>query len=477
MKHPITGLFSVDAIYEAVASFDVATMSMHFSHQYLISEEDASNLPREGADARFLTAMHVPTPILAHEICHIWETATTPTGLRDFSSLFAAEFVVRDALTEAARIVGGRLPVGLHHLLDRNNISSDLGFAYEQVLKAYNNIAFRNGGLRVPVDLLNETGSSERFKDCHFFITSEDAASKTRTLLGARHIHEGFANAVEFLRISRDRIATLGEFPPFDPYLICNSIYMNRRGKAGPQIRNPLLEQAVILDTALMVDQWMTGDDFIKSTPAHSFFLLLDSLANSPELKLNGNSDEQIAQFQDELLSSIGLRTSVSAICSSLLDYIPTLLEEVRGISSIPRGLIEIYGNSIQRLLRFRLEAFGGACPIRFLVYAPRQSLEMLLEAVPVTTTAAIIPVTEDNQDSDLQEMFNFQAAGHLRPVVEELVFGTRPCPVADRCILPRRPACRGVTQQLVPPGDRCARESVISSVLSDLQINELIFD
>lgn len=475
MKHPITDLFSVDAIYETLASFDVSAMSMHFDRRYLISEDPAILL-RENPDS-LITAINVPTPVLAHEICHMWQIAATPAGLRDFSGLFNAEFAVRDVLTEAARIAGGRLPVGLHHLLDRGDIVSSLRSAHEQALATYSYIAFRNGGLRISANLLNKVGSSEYFKDCHFFTTREDTALQTCTLLGVRHIQEGIAATIESLRLSDERELTPNDIPSFDPYLVCYQIYRDRRLEARSQKAGAALELAVILDTALMMDEWMVGNPS-KSTPAHSFFLLLDLLADSPGLELNERSPEKIAEFQDALLSSIGVGIpSVSAICSSLFDYVPSLVEELCNLSAFPQGLIKMYGESIKFLLSVRLKLLGGASPVGFLAYAPRKNLEWILRAAPVTTTAFIPPLTDDARGSDSEELFNFQAATHLRPVVEETIFGRRPCPVMDRCLLPHRPACRGITQQIAPVGERCPRECVISSVLSDLQIDELIFD
>jgi hypothetical protein len=470
MKHSVTDLCSADAAHETVASFDIATLSMHFDRQYLVSTEELSHAPKENLDA----AIHqrVPTSVLAHEIAHIWQTAATPAGLRDILNTFQAEFSARKAVTEAARISDGRLRVGVHRMIESNDRSSHLVSAYQQALATHTYMAFRIGGLRFSADLLNEEDSANRFRDYHFFIAPEDASAKIRTLLGVRHIYEGFGAAVELLRLSLERSLEPRDIPPANPYTICYQLYRNRRTKSNSQIRGSLFELAVVLDTTLMMDDWMTGSPTM-SMPAQSFLQLLDLLEERPELELRRSSNADIVHFQDELLSAIGAPIpSVSSICDSMLDFLPTFIEDVKAHTAVPGSVVERYASPIRSLLRMRLDVLGGACPIRFLAFQPRRSLELLLGAFPQISTAVEMPVTEGNQD--LRDVFTVQVARHLRPVVDELVFGSRPCPVVNRCILPHRPACDGVTHQLVSLDDRCPREAVISHGLSEWRINEL---
>jgi hypothetical protein len=257
--------------------------------------------------------------------------------------------------------------------------------------------------------------------------------------------------------------------------MVCLQAYQRIRTPVDDGVFGSILEFAVVADTSLMMDTWMTGE-LESPNQAHSFYALLNLLDRRPDLTLRGIRNSQIAEFQNELLTEAGCSVpSVADLCRLALDFLPTLMREVVERSAVHPGIVEAYGNCIRSLLRVRLELLDGACPIGFLALEPRESLDVVVGAVPYVATAISLPVTEGDSDtSDTYPVFAYQAAAHIGPVLGELVFDGMPCSILDRCVLPRRAACVSVTHKLEPQASRCPREAVIAHCLSSWHIDEL---
>jgi hypothetical protein len=462
-----SSLFSPGSIYETVASFDLANLSISFDSRSLpvtdFQQQDMNSVDLNEASGWMTLLDNVPIPVIAHELSHALQTATTPGGLKDFFDGFAANFFARMVIEDVVTKVKKTIPLGLR--------STDVAQseAYQRAVALQESRAIRIGGLSWPS---NDTVALEqlnaRYPDLPLFTSADDRGSITVNLLGSRHIYEGFGAAVEIIRAALDNDAP-PDLPP-NPYSICLAQYARIRGNRDGY-RGTLYEFAIVLDTALLEDPWYRGEVSAR-LPARVFLDLLGTLRQNPELTLESMSPEHVASFQNDLMRLAGLKSrNVKKVCDEMRQALPGIIEEIGTATPLAKFVLDDYYNCIDTAQRFRMEEFGGACPLEALVFSSREFLGAIMSWLPSGRNGPIeLPFVEG--ETEYRAPFEYLKAKHIGPILEEIIFGARACTASRHCALPSRPACAGVTGDMMSQPERCPRESVIADVMSAWQID-----
>lgn len=470
-------VWTLNSVHEAVASFNFASLHLFVDNKQFPLDAVQKDPIRwsDGSGAAALSDLmnvlrNVPTPVLSHEVAHALQTATTPSGLREFFLGYVTEDHAQATIREALEFVTDTLPIGLDAMFSDFNEYPRTS-SYFKLLALYRALGDRFGGLKLKYDeSVDLDDLTARYPVRRLGAHSEDGQTFWLTLLGARHVYEGFGAIVEMLRSSTEG-ADVPDFP-VDPYWFCPEQYIKVRNIERTRLLESLHECAVVLDTCLLADRWFVGDLMVEG-PYEVYCTLLDVLQAHPELTLSSLSAEDVASFQNELMRHAGFAvTDVGEICTSLRAALPDIFEEITAYSVIPTVVLDDYRRCVDRFLDFRLEFFQGACPLEALVYGIREWIVGLAGQIPTYSGGIEIPLTAERTDFALA--FAYQKARHVRQLLDEVVFGRRTCPVERLCVLPRRSACAGVTSDFTVPSDRCARESLIADMMSGWQVDRL---
>lgn len=463
------GLWSLDDAHEAVASFDISGFHMFFDAHHFPFMNTPGDVVADDGELDWTALLHnVPTAVLAHELAHAMQVATTPAGLMDFFLPFVAEDLAARAINDARNLVTDELPRGLRALF-ATSPEPTLPYRQAEAFEWYR--ATRLGGVKLPLsETITLDDLTRRYPDHQFSARVDRDGSTTMTLIGVRHIYEGFGGAVQRLRAIQSN-----EDPPdlpFDPY----SVYFASYKRVRPDIdglKGSLHEFAVLLDTALLEDEFENEDPY-KRRPSTIAFQLIEVLERNPGTSLMSTDWQDVAAFQNELMRLTDFAVpDVRATFDALRARLPTVFDEIGSLTTLPRNVLADYRKCIETLQQFRLEYFNGACPLELLTEGSRSWLSALISNMPTGSNGFEPPLTEG--DRDHHRAFEYQKSRHWRPVLDELVFGPRNCMAEPNCLLPRRAACAGVTHDLARQEERCSREALIAQMMSDLDIRRLI--
>lgn len=462
MSEDFRSFCSTDNIYDVLASFSPIDLNLNLSDRYVFDVDDI-------ADGFLQSFNSMPPGILAHELAHAFHTAT-PAGLLDLMNYFVSEHLAREVIVEAAEIRSVVPPGGIAASTDLNNRNSDLWYAYRKALHFNTQLAFGQGGLLFSRDTLSNSSldlSGYQFAD------SSELPPNHVELLGAKHVYEGFGAIFEAL--NGDIPSVMSSLPVL-PYLACFTRYQNAVQESG--IQGSLHEFAAILDTALMMEiDWL----LLRSTagnPLDNFTTLLSVLQTfGSERRLGPISlpdrQLQLGNFQNELLSEVRSDyATLEEICALILDRLPSLNEEFKYYTAWPAPWsIDRYIEFIEVAVRYRIEKLECACPVDAL-HAPRLELvRMAMVTLPMTVSfGPIIWNYEQSQKNHETHMaFVDFAFGSFKHVLDEIVYGQRPCVHRRLCALSVRPACSGLTRTLKSADSHCPREYAIRMVMSAL--------
>ncbi|MFE2999589.1 hypothetical protein ACFXG4_31860 [Nocardia sp. NPDC059246] len=452
-----------------LASFNAATMGIHFDGRYLGPGNHSTS-----ADPRTLFSEwvggNVPHGIMAHEIAHLYHTATTSVGLKTFFSSFLSEYLSRRVLTEAADI-GLSVPEGgIRRSGQMNPANPKLWHAYSDSHNFNAALALIAGGVEFEQGVPDLSQFSDTpFRDLMFY-SREDWPAERCGVLGTKHLFEGFATAVELM--CSPPVTGVSDLPPADPYLVCIRSYnksCQSRGSSGS-----LLQFAAIIDTALMMDAWTWSNEEPNILPFPNFIKLVDIVTEDPQLlrspvfdrEFEGSAEDGVREFQDSLLESAGFSIpSVRRITENMIARVPHLNTEIKLYAMLPGSIVDEFTDLILLLLKIRLELYGGGCPLGG--YANKEFLVNILSRLPTVTSG--FPVVGDfkkSEQADAKMLMTFGSGFH-KIAIDELVYGRRQCPSRESCHLTYRPACDGVTMMLRPELEQCAREVAVDYVLS----------
>jgi hypothetical protein len=450
-----------------LASVNPMTLGVHFDSRFL------PKLKKMKGNKGGLR--NIPVSIIGHELSHLFHTVGTPSGLLDFVTLCACMEETQQVIETTSRIFDGTLPIGIANLPHLHTSHPQLIEEVSSLERFNANAAWRIGGVHFSAADVSNPELGELFDDMVLYVETEE--DETVLLVGSRHMYEGFGAIIQILLEARGgekAIAAALKSLPIDPYHICRGLYSESIG-GGMDREYALFECAIIIDTALLMDGWM-WDDPSSSLPIQRFDFLLHLLDTHPELGLTGLSNEEIARFQNDLLAAADFSLpNVEEITRKTAERAPSLIQEITRSSIVVPQVITAYAQQAQQFLNIRQEVSKGACPLNYLVFSNRKLLEAGLRQAPFLEIGpmTIIEGVAKNGGASAG-IFRHQVSVHIKPVLDELAFGRRRCPVADRCDLPVRGACLGVTGVLSDENERCAREATIFSILSLFGIHTL---
>jgi hypothetical protein len=494
-----------------LASFDPFTMTLNFNKAHghhidknLLSGTAAEPLTwvrHDNVTASQAGSNHfsrVPNWLISHELTHLLQMTSTSSGIRQFTNMYSYQTACIAMIQKVAKKRKGLVDAGLLGSL-LISPEAELVPQLEMVLEAYTRMALTNGGLEVSAQearqhSISPTDGAQLYK-CQGPFASETTVwclelgdfsqpSGRAVILGNVHIFESYALIVEELRsrfdwakAQKDGLATY-ESPangaPFNPYLILPSIY-NSRVEQLPGSWEPMLELAVVLDTALMCDDWLTGSPqealaaFQRiGSMIDVFFDICDYIANNRDsVFLAGVTPAKVAQFQDTLLRGIGAPiTSVMTLAQAARDRYSDVIADVLNYHPPLRVYEDAWRWLFDEELSYRVELGQGACPALRLVTMPTEDLRLLAMQVPILTTGYLSPT---DGDAELRGLIPALAPTHYLSLLSEITLSGRiPCPIREECTLPWRSACHGVTHNLEPVGNRCTREFAIAQIMGN---------
>jgi len=451
--HVVTG----EAL-EVAGMFDPLTLGISFSEKYAPATEVTG-------DPFGWLHRNVPDALINHELAHAVSMMTTPAGLKDFLMNFMAEDLSKTAISQASISLRPPLPIGLAGRLKDLESVPEVLEKMTHVVKFSSFLETRMGGLEFHIDQESSVPDG-----LHFLADLDRKGGASKVLLGTRHLFEGFAQSVELgtIILAGERL-THAQVPPFDPYLVCSAIFdsLGRQRSTG-SYRGTHLELAVVIDTALMMDSWIGGDTKIRY-PYDDFWKLLNVLTKQGDLEL-ARGGEGVEEFQNQLLEAVdNPLQKVSDIVKQEIEFLPELVREVRHYSSMSPSLAHTLLNSIKEFLTMRLDAYDGACPLGWLIGGARQQKEIMLRKLPSTASGSLIPPVLDGDVT--KNMFSLQTVGHIKRAVDEIIYGRQRCYVYDLCKLPHRAACEGFTKEISAEGNRCPRETVLTTLNSEFDL------
>jgi len=443
----------------------------------------------------------IPNWLLVHELSHQVQATATSSGIRNFMELNAHQWSCIRLIREVRSLSGGKVNVGIVNSAERYwSKSPEFRAALLTIEDDYRRL-FANGGGKLQTSVARRYTSANAelastFK-CEDLIpgiqttwcmdlTKVGGPEGVSVILGNRHLYEGYAFAVEQLRAVADNSDDYEPYwvqTPYDPYRVTHVIYRSLAGQPG-RIWPDLMELAVVLDTALMYDNWLTTR---LDTPEKSdtlwpnwngidhFIRMCDTIGSSRgQLRLGNNMEpDNIVAFQDALLKATGAPiSSVLALTEAAIGRYPKIISEIAYLVP-PMGIVaDTWSRAFEHWLNFRIQTAKGASPALHLVYAPIRDLHLKAASLSTRSSRVIVPITDGSKNT---RIYNVEVAIHIRSVLDEIVLGRSRCPVRAKCQLPARAACEGVTPSLEPEGHRCAREGAIDNIIAGIQIDTLV--
>lgn len=471
-----------------IAHFDLATISTFFGTDFPLDPEEDS--------------YHgIPTAVLAHELCHSWQVTATARGLHCFANVWVGMSYRAVALFGLARRNGGRLPVGMlgrFDELERVNADSEIFFANAL---AQNELAIW-GGLRLPLDEVRQASldplSDGRILACDsdfdkafvskpsYFVDCGDHAR----LLGLVDLMEGMATAAQTLcsaieRHRGDGAATGSNgsadpaLLPYEPYHVAFALYSQN----VPALRSEVLsvfEFAVVVDTALMMDDWsiMVGsgqDAPIISDVLHPFAAFCELIVvlrqQGSSLRLTSPGRDAVRNFQNALLEAASFSVpDVGELTRHVISATEKVFAQISQSGPVPRPWSDRWQDCFLHALRFR-EFLGGGAPLTALATGDRALLCYHLEESTWLHARGLLDVTDSSDDNDHQAILRPLVMSHISDLMEQMTFGSSPCMLADQCGLERRPSCFGISERVAREGERCARELATLHLMKDFDL------
>jgi hypothetical protein len=499
---------------ETLASVDVATLATRFGSvvepglaRRVYNGDDeltfdtAKGVTLEEVDATFDS---IPTWLIAHEATHLLQATTTSSGIRNFA--YQQGFMARClAILRGFTSAGIReVPMGLW-FPDQDSesipksIRSDI---QELLLSSLSRV--EASGLELPVETVFDEAA--RLPEDEFFVSwknfspsyeetwvqvpeASHAGNRVAVILGNTHLYEGYAHLIEILRTeirgegktedlrhARTLIAM-----PSNPYGAARAAFETFVPSRPYTSFTTALELLGVLDTALMLDNWLEFDlgDHASWRPPGvfpEFIEMLRHLEADPKLRLEGRSADAMVRFQDLLLTAIGAPVkSVKTLTRLMQEKVGDIVEKTTRDYPPFRFLAKSVLRAFEANLELRLKATGGGCPAIPLIYEDRSTLIGLCMTSSPVPLWSNIPVTDSPELSDLRTLYFAETAVHMYGVAKEIMLGKQRCTQFGHCLLPARPACNGLTHHFEEVGRRCARENAMSELANVFGISSYI--
>lgn len=506
--------------YEVLGTFDPFSMFLQLNYEAGVNQP----IKLEGFDfKRFLS--RVPVAVLAHELAHFTQAATTGYGLRRF--FFGLDLMVANVnlIGTAANEKGGILhaPI-MAHLADYWP-SGDYPEQFKLSALFTSAISRYMGGMRVPSDSLKSPilpgerpflRVEEQVTICGYktilpvFFADLGATKQNQAVsLGALHLEEAFAKSVELVQRhltdeegeKADPYADNKSKPSaesqslLDPYYIVNCIWNEMSKKIG--IETNLEEMCAVIDLALMLDpralSFSSKKDlknfckiygketlFGDYNPFHTFMQLVGVVSQSyhrlPRLDIKWGQNE-ITGFQNAVLKAGGFSCNMKELTKATRSFCEFSFNRYRAHTILPPDLYNLYHETFQRLLTWRQkERFGGVI-LGELLTSPDFLYEFILKTVPTVCVGgiAISPRGGFREGEGVGvDMANIL---QIREILESMIYQNRPCPRhLDRprsCPVAAHELCNKITDGK-ESRMRCAREGALAVAMKWTGIREL---
>ncbi len=343
-------------------------------------------------------------PVKAHELLHYFQMTGTSNGVRLFGFWTDLLEVKLNVIGQAAKSNEGKLEIPLLYFRPKNMSEYQ---KYIRLLGMYLNLicrfSYHYGGFSVPISMLDRCHTLipdilygvdhfrwysqieeklplviMRFRD----IDGRDHA----TVLGARHLREGSAKAVELVyKTFYNGQGMLQILPKLefqsglqDPYYLALWLFQSILGDSDHQ---NFEEFIVLCDLALMCDDWVTNQSEIENMPGemrkaakkaleerdigpgYIFMHLLNALASSTStiqpLKV-GYTKGKVLDFAHEILKMAGSKCNLVQLTAAAMHYADIVFSPNRRHLPYPKELSRFLKEAFHRTLTFRAEILKG---------------------------------------------------------------------------------------------------------------------
>ena len=380
------------------AHFDPATLSCQFSGEFLKATSERSI-------AAFLSG--TPREVLIHEAAHLLQVAGTAAGVRLWSITQNMMYLSMAAAERVAANTRGVLPLGVFYLPLEIMHGPDPDIPIAMRTASIFRYEFFGGLTRViPVKRLEDLerdgaiapyiipgyAQSERkwprgegIRDHKLEMLlpiDDDDTSACVISLGAIHLIEGQSAVLEDIDL-RQRMIVEGAPPhaiaeaiielwrkkPEDPYRICHELWVRMLYGEAWASADPW-ELVLVIDLAFMLDggTWKAGKfNFDYSLPFDNFVTILEKMRSDDSLRYGGLAQEDEVDFQNRVLSSIGINFTMLELTKRIPGYVEAAMEVT---SEAPLAHLNDFAKrAFSRCAQIRLDA-RGTSPTTQLAFA-----------------------------------------------------------------------------------------------------------
>ena len=452
-----------------LGSFDPLTFLIRFTGSPDGAAGPCEDFCANLKDESFLVAIH--------EFTHFVQATTTAYGLRTL----AIQIDILSLKIELLRKVNGEFREGRYlslPLLGSGSIgklqtNKDLSITlatYNQLLSKW---LYFEGGWEVPYKSL---ASAEPVIPNHVYQRKDFSLlgthyttplfivdmyhinrEKRAVALGARHLREGAAKAVEMVQASltgsgtvraNERVQLAG-LSSANPYFVLISICSILSKGFLPKDKEVTLEELILMcDLALMLDTyvhvWAEPIAFgspeygnaikFDVPPANIFMSILSSLLSSPDGIIRFDhawTKETVISFQNSLIERMVIQGAedVQQLTKSVNKAVHRLFEHYRKGCPVPMHLLYVYQEIISNGLRFRLDVLGGGAVIEDLLVGKETFCHMARKILPAYISKGNIYSRGYTVSEDTGIGVELNMIRDMSELTDKMLFGDGVCP------------------------------------------------
>lgn len=425
----------------------------------------------------------VPDWLVAHELTHIYQFTSTTAGLRCMFN-HGLQWHRSGVLTRGLVNKLGYIPSGVARHLIEDDTDDVLELIGGAIVEDGSNMSLLRGAFYLPEEYLDLEIGPEGValtSSGHIMLAPSVVGEQHRKddvlLFGEHDLIEGQANAVETLRhgLSPQGNSEFEKYRssgiPYSPYRYCKALYSKLLGR-NLEPRD-FVDLTIMIDAALMAVQF--PEEFTLSSASVSsddgaagyFYEMVQLAASSSSLHIDFDGPVDglaIRRLASNYLDAVGASiTRIEEASERLLDIVPVVAQSYTMILGGDFDHVSDLESHLERNIRLRLQN-GGIGTGALTAMMPSKHLRN------ACISASAGPLMRGEMEGILANnaydiggvVPKILFARHADAIWTEVLYGSAKCPDFNRCALPRRTACYGVTTEVRPDGSECFREYVI---------------
>lgn len=502
-----------------LGSFDPLTFLIRFAGSIEGTAEPREDFCASLQDESFLVAIH--------EFTHFVQATTTAYGLRTL----AIQIDILALKIELLRKAGGEFREGRYLSLpllgpgsiDKLQTNKDLSMTLAAYIQLLSKWLYFEGGWEVPykslasaepvIPMLVYQRKEFSLLGTHYttplFIVDmyHFNREKRAVVLGARHLREGAAKAVEMVQafltetgtVRANEKVNLAGLSAANPYFVLISLSSILSKVSLPKDKEVTLEELILMcDLALMLDTyvhvWAEPIAFgspeygnaikFDVPPANLFMSIISALLSSPDGIIRFDhvwTKETVISFQNSLLERVVTEgaENMQQLTESVKKAAHRLFEHYRKGCPVPMHLLDVYQEIISNWLRFRLDVLGGGAVIEDLLVGKETFYQMAKEVLPAYISKGNIHSRGYTVSEDTGIGVELNMIRDMSELTDKMLFGDGVCPehVSRPRICKAEPwaFCGSMKQiNIQKDSERCIRSMIFCHLLKAIDAEDV---